>query len=531
MKTALATALVLAGAACPAHAALVVSKAATSNVACVAGTCSATAADAVLNVNDLKHLLAAGDVTVASGSMAEDIVFAAKLQWTKPGRLTLDAWRGIDVALDITSEGTGGVTLTTNDGGSGGELVFTGKGKVSFWDVSSSLVINGTAYTLVDSIKALSDAVAANPNGAYALSKFYDASADGEYANDPVPAALGGTFEGLGHTIENLTLAPKGGEDHGFFASIAAGGAVRDLAFQSPKVVSTHTHVVAVLAGINSGTVSHVNVAGAAMSGTGWGLAGLAGENDGGTIQWCATSGSIAAMGKGAMAGGIAGSSSGTIAHVSSSASVSGNQTGGLVGINAGAIVLSAATGAVAQSGFLHEDTFTGGLTGHNYGTIDQSFATGAVNGGSGGQGNIHHGKPVHYKAYSGGLTGDDTGTITNSYSTGSVTRGGDAYYAGFNVSSQSPRSISTSYATGAIVNGTNTTYGFAYEAPGAASDYWDIDTSGTTTGCDVDCTGITGLTTAQFQSGLPAGFDPAIWAQSPAINNGYPYLIANPPG
>ena len=41
---------------------------------------------------------------------------------------------------------------------------------------------------------------------------------------------------------------------------------------------------------------------------------------------------------------------------------------------------------------------------------------------------------------------------------------------------------------------------------------------------------GITGLTTVQFQSGLPAGFDPAVWAQSPGINNGFPYLIANPP-
>ena len=41
---------------------------------------------------------------------------------------------------------------------------------------------------------------------------------------------------------------------------------------------------------------------------------------------------------------------------------------------------------------------------------------------------------------------------------------------------------------------------------------------------------GITGLTTAQLQSGLPAGFDPSIWAESPNINGGLPYLITNPP-
>jgi hypothetical protein len=38
---------------------------------------------------------------------------------------------------------------------------------------------------------------------------------------------------------------------------------------------------------------------------------------------------------------------------------------------------------------------------------------------------------------------------------------------------------------------------------------------------------GITGLTTTQFQSGLPSGFDSSIWAESASINEGLPYLIA----
>jgi hypothetical protein len=46
----------------------------------------------------------------------------------------------------------------------------------------------------------------------------------------------------------------------------------------------------------------------------------------------------------------------------------------------------------------------------------------------------------------------------------------------------------------------------------------------------DGNVAGITGLTTAQFQSGLPTGFDPKIWAENPNINNGLPYLINNPP-
>ena len=39
-----------------------------------------------------------------------------------------------------------------------------------------------------------------------------------------------------------------------------------------------------------------------------------------------------------------------------------------------------------------------------------------------------------------------------------------------------------------------------------------------------------TGLTDAALKSALPAGFDPAIWGQSATINNGYPYLLDNPP-
>jgi hypothetical protein len=40
----------------------------------------------------------------------------------------------------------------------------------------------------------------------------------------------------------------------------------------------------------------------------------------------------------------------------------------------------------------------------------------------------------------------------------------------------------------------------------------------------------VTGLTSQQLKSGLPAGFDPCIWAEDKKINNGFPYLIANPP-
>jgi hypothetical protein len=70
----------------------------------------------------------------------------------------------------------------------------------------------------------------------------------------------------------------------------------------------------------------------------------------------------------------------------------------------------------------------------------------------------------------------------------------------------------------------------------GSLSDtYWDTDTSGITNpdqgaGSPLNDPGITGLTTEQLQSGLPAGFDPSIWGENANINNGLPYLLANPP-
>jgi hypothetical protein len=68
-----------------------------------------------------------------------------------------------------------------------------------------------------------------------------------------------------------------------------------------------------------------------------------------------------------------------------------------------------------------------------------------------------------------------------------------------------------------------------------ASDDYRDLDTSGfsdPSQGCGSlrDCPGVTGLTDAQLKSALPAGFDPNVWGQNASLNNGYPYLLANPP-
>jgi hypothetical protein len=73
-------------------------------------------------------------------------------------------------------------------------------------------------------------------------------------------------------------------------------------------------------------------------------------------------------------------------------------------------------------------------------------------------------------------------------------------------------------------------TVGSTYKAA-----YWNLDTSGVSdpaegAGNVPNAPGITGLTDSQLKSALPHKFNPKLWGRSPDINNGYPYLLANPP-
>src|SRR5579863_10017482 len=59
----------------PAHAAVTISSAATSNMTCASGICAPTATDAVLNVGDLEAMLSSGSAevtTTGSGSVQAD---------------------------------------------------------------------------------------------------------------------------------------------------------------------------------------------------------------------------------------------------------------------------------------------------------------------------------------------------------------------------------------------------------------------------------------------------------------------------
>jgi len=467
----------VAAAAPSARAALAISGGTTKNVSCVSGVCTATAATAVLNKNDLEMMLASSNVQVVPGSVAMNIAINTGVTWASANTLTLDAYQSIVIGQKVSVNGTGGLAIVTNDGGSGGDYMFGPKGKVTFLGTSNSLTISGTAFTLLGSMSDV-QAINNNLNGNYALANSYNASGvknwvplgtDGMGNILNSNKGFAGAFEGLGHTISNLS-ANIGKYDYaGLFG--ASAGIIRDL-------------------GVVGGTVTGKKYVG-----------GLAGFSFGGSVSHSYSTGNV-------------GAESSDISYV-----------GGLVGYNAAATISdSYATGAVAGG------SEVGGLVGSNYdnGVISASFATGTVTAtspnsqGAGGLVGINH-----YR----------TTTIENSYATGALPgntnyRGG---LVGYNDTEAVNVAITNSYATGVISNSGSEVGGFA----GCTTDninngYWDVETSGISgthgDGCSANEPGITGLTTAQLQSGLPSGFDPTIWAENPSINNGFPYLLANPP-
>jgi hypothetical protein len=463
--------------------------------------CAPTAKTAVLNVGDLEAFLASGNLAVAttgSGVQADDIHVRSALGWSNSSTLSLEAHRSIAINAPMSITGQSGLTLDT---GKRGWLSFGSKGNVSFVSLSSQLAINGSAFTLVGDIKTLANDVAANPSGDFALAKSYDATGDGTYLSPPVPTVFSGTFNGLGNTISHLSVGgavkTASGWAEGFFAELGTTGILENIGLEAanisgqPRLKASWTGT---LVGVNFGTIRFSYAA------------------------------SKVTIRKGSFGGVLVGSNDGTIMDSNASGVLKGKvgTVGGLVSDNEGIIQNSHAAVAVtvkegAGGGY-------GGLAGENLGTVENSWATGNITVGTGG--------------HLGALIGISGGAINNSYATGAVTGGTGSDSGGLVGENGINGTISFSYSTGAVAGGgyIGGLIGFDGAQSGSITDaYWDTDTSGITdpsqgAGNIANDPGVTGLSTAEFQSGLPQGFDPAVWAEKSNINGGLPYLLDNPP-
>ncbi|HEX4160262.1 MAG TPA: GLUG motif-containing protein, partial [Rhizomicrobium sp.] len=328
----------------------------------------------------------------------------AKLGWSA-NALTLDAYQSISVTASVTVRGASGLSILTNDGGSGGELSFSTIGHVTFKKLSDSLSINGAAYTMVNSVKSLAGVIAANPSGRYALANNYDASQDGTYHQSPITTPLKGDIQGLGNSISNLSIDYFGGRASiGLLVEISTTGTVAGLRMEGVNYSVTGSSEVGGIVGTNFGTLLQDSVSGV-ISSKHTGAGGLVGLN-GGVISLSSATARVV----GASSGGLAGSNSGgNISNSHATGEVAGvghaGEAGGLAGFNDGTISNSYATGKTKGS------FSAGGLVGTNDGeegggVVQESFATGEVIGGQ-----------------AGGLVGfNEYGVAINTYALGKTT-------------------------------------------------------------------------------------------------------------
>lgn len=346
-------------------------------------------------------------------------------------KLTLNAQNNININANLNGTGTASLALEYGQGS-------VAAGNLSDYFVNA--VVNLPAgqnfstkqgstgsvknYTVITSLGAAGSITATDlqgmngnvATGNYALGADIDAAATKNWGTgsgfSPVGSpilAFAGRFDGLGHTISNLTINRPATADVGLFGIMGEGSAIQNVGIVGGSV--SGSSVVGGLVGAcyycnihNSYATDNVT---ASSNG---GVGGLVGNNTGGTISNSYATGNVGGVGSWADAGGLVGKSSwGTISNSYAMGDVSGPNggVGGLVGVNRSAIINSYATGNVSGNSY-----YVGGLIGWNNSTVTNSYATGNVSG----TGNLVGGLVGYTSGYGSGYNDGGTGTIINSY-------------------------------------------------------------------------------------------------------------------
>jgi filamentous hemagglutinin family protein len=290
-----------------------------------------------------------------------DIFVNSAITWNSANDLTLNAYRNIAINANITATDLGAkLSLyygqgSANGGTTDNYTISSGK-SISLKDGLNFSTRKGTTvgnlkdYTVINSKENL-QAVNTNTttlSGNYALGSNIDLS---DVTWTPIgnsTTKFTGKFDGLGHTIDKLTInnSLSKDKDIGLFGYTNSSATIRNIG------------------------LSNVNITG----GT-WNVGGLVGTNFG-AISNSYVGASINGADR---VGGLVGLNIGIITNAYATGSVSGsNYVGGLIGWNDGGTISNTyATGSVSGS-----VSGSGGLIGLNYGgKISNSYATGSVSG------------------------------------------------------------------------------------------------------------------------------------------------------
>lgn len=385
----------------------------------------------------LSNALDKGNVTLkAVGTDAEqgNININDATSWSGNTALTLTAGKDINFNNEITLSGDKAKLAMNYDATDGHDYNLAEGAKINITGALPTLLINGTAYTVINELGEEGDAsittlqgMKNNLTGNYALGSDIDASDTVNWNEgkgfDPIGESLNsietvyrGNFHGLGHTVEGLTIdrpqadAGSTSQPVGLFGVVL--GNLRDIGVTNSYIIGKkNVGALAgiILDGIVKNTFSSGEVEGEESVG---GLIGIAGNDYDGI------------------------SHTGKISNSHSSTQVKGaTLVGGLVGNSIMSIYDSSATGSISLPEFTMSSSdeqnldpdqtggfFGGGLVGLGRG-IYNSYATGNVLQGAFVNGNWHE-ELGYYGA--GGLAGaigvnNTTDYVGNSYATGNV--------------------------------------------------------------------------------------------------------------
>jgi filamentous hemagglutinin family protein len=334
-----------------------------------------------------------------------DIFVNDPVSWSANTALTLNAYRNININQSIAASGSGSLTLTAGAAATiaavapisvGGTFTHTS----GIWNqVASSLpafsaqdfritggsfirATNGdgsssTPY-LINDVYGLQGVGSTGMLGKYyALAGNIDASGTSSWNSTAGFAPIGnsstaytGTFDGLGHTISNLTINRPATDNVALFGVVGPSGAIQNVGV-SGSVTGSST-VGGLVGYLNTSSIISSyfrgSVRGDTNSATGNYAGGLVGSSNSGTIQTSYADAQVTGANR---VGGLLGQgNSVTVTNTYSTGAVTGNQyVGGLIGLlNGGTVSNTYATGAVTGT------SDVGGLLGNSSGTVNNSF-------------------------------------------------------------------------------------------------------------------------------------------------------------
>jgi hypothetical protein len=270
-----------------------------------------------------------------------------------------------------------------------------------------------------------------------------------------------GTLDGEGHAIRNLCIESNSGQGLGLFAMLGAYARVSNLRLEGFRITVDESRCVGLLAGVNSGWVTHCHAEGCIVyRGASYEVGGLVGRNSGhlailrGCTTSCTLDGRNLTVGKSGNLGGLAGTNEGIVSNCVAQGLVSGSRiVGGLIGYNSDLVVDSFATGPVRGGAAV------GGLVGWGSGSICSCYSVGQVE-----LNREYLGSPTSIESGAvGGLVGVNEGSVLASF-WDMTTSGARVGCAGIGLTSTEMHDVSVYRKAG---------WDFIGESENGTADFW----------------------------------------------------------